>query len=332
MKLLLDPATHSALERQRAEALDDEPLRFHGLIDRWARERTGRPACRADVRAVLEPDAVLFTWLPTRSALAAALAGRLVYLHWGFETTRRLKRTVLHTVLRCARAVIVNDPTSAAEVTAITGRAPITAPMFVDADYFAAVRSRTRGCTFFCAGSNDRDPAILAAMANAGFDVVWLCNEPAVAATAVDAAPRLTVISRITSATLRDHYATSAATVTPTIRDVHAAGQTTGLEALASGAPLLLSPGRTAALLGRFPGVRVVHGGPENWIAAARDILASPPSPVILGAAAVAAAAHVAPEAVMAALDEAFAAAGTPPGKKLSQRMRFLASRARPDR
>ena len=213
-------------------------------------------------------------------------------------------------MMRRAQAVMVNDPISAAEVVEVAQREPISVPMFVDATYFSPSPPNMRGHMLFCPGSNDRDPTVLTALANAGLDVVWLCNDLALAAAAIQEAPRLTIVSRISFAALRHHYATCAAVVTPLNRDLHAAGQTTGLEALASGAPLLLSPGRTSALLSEFPGVRVVDGSTQRWIEAARSILHSPPSPATLAAGADAAAAHVDPQAFMMAYDEVFATAG----------------------
>ena len=81
--MLLDPTAYLTLSRQRADGPEDGPLRFHALIDQWARERTGKPAEQASVRAILRPDSVLLAWHPTQLVLMAALAGRLVYLYWG---------------------------------------------------------------------------------------------------------------------------------------------------------------------------------------------------------------------------------------------------------
>lgn len=310
MKVLLDPADYAALQQQRNNPLHDGPLRFQALIDRWAVERTGRGVSRADLRSLLDQDAVLLSWLPTKSAITAAVTGRLVYLYWGYDLNRPFNGFIVKSIIRRAQAVIVNDPTSETEVINVRRHKPITAPMFIDADYFCAAPPGSRGRTLFCPGSIDRDFGILIAMANAGLDVVWLCNDPLKAKGASQASPRLQIVSNISFEELRNYYRTCAAVITPTHQDIHAAGQTTALEALSSAAPVLLSRGRTALLLERFPSVRVIQGGSDAWISAAKEILTAPPSYDILLAAADEAAAHVAPDAVMSALDKAFASAG----------------------
>jgi hypothetical protein len=55
----------------------------------------------------------------------------------------------------------------------------------------------------------------------------------------------------------------------PALRDFHAAGQTTGLEAISCGAPVVMSPGRAATIFAGVPGVRVVGENTcEAWLAA----------------------------------------------------------------
>jgi hypothetical protein len=179
----------------------------------------------------------------------------------------------MRATLRRARVVLVNDAVSAQEVKSLSGREAVCIPMFVDTRFFSYAPGKGRGDFLFCAGSNDRDPEALVALARHGAQVVWLVSSIQLRDRYAEAHPNLRIVSRITNVELRNLYQTCRAVVMPALRDVHAAGQTTGLEAIACGAPVAMSECRASTIFERLPSVRVVKGTePEAWLTTVAEL------------------------------------------------------------
>jgi len=274
--IALDSASRADLATQLAAraAGEDVPVRWHEFLDRTSRAASGLGACEATLRHVISGRASLFAWQPTREALAAAFSpGGLVYLCWGLPKRGGWRDRVLHTILTRARHVLVNDRVTREEIRAAIGREPDVVPFYVDPDYFAFRPLEGRGEFLFCNGANDRDPELLVALAEIGHRIVWLVNDAALYARYERRHPDLTLRSKIPFTELRVLYQTCKLNIMPATRDVHCAGQTTGMEAIACGASLVVSPGRTASIFEALPSVSIVaDNSPGGWDKAIRDM------------------------------------------------------------
>ena len=272
--LILDPAAWSDTLRQRAERTrgDDTPLRWSAMLDRLAEGRLmpasiGRPWQRG----------IHFSMHMFRTTILAALLRRpLVYLSWGIGHHRGLRRRVACMIMRRARVVLVNDDRTADEVRSLAGVEPRKVPYLVDTEYYTYSPPHAREDFLFCPGENDRDGEVLLALAERGNRVVWLNNVPEVAARFAGRSAQLELVSSLSFVELRDLYRQCRAVVTPMARDIHAAGQTTTLEALASGSAVVIGAGRTADLFAGDGLVTVVSSNdPAVWEQTIENAVAS---------------------------------------------------------
>ncbi|WP_119271307.1 glycosyltransferase [Taklimakanibacter deserti] len=262
-------------ESSERRAGEVTPVRWHGLLDLLSRSMSGVGAAERDWRYALIGKARIFAWQPSLEAIAATLSNQgLVYLCWGIPARRGWKHHAFVWMLRRARHVLVNDVTTGEEVKAISGRIAVMVPFFIDMDYFTFSPIPGRSDFLFCNGSNDRDPSLLLALAESGFRIVWLVNDPKLKAQYEKRHPLLELRSRISFEELRELYQTCALNIMPSTRDTHCAGQTTCMEALACGAPVVISTGRTASIFSDLPSVSTVAGKEiATWITAIRDLL-----------------------------------------------------------
>jgi len=279
-RLLFDQQAYASLQQQqehfREHAGYSVPLKWHRFLDQLAEERTGEPIARYSLGGLVR-GGMLFAWLPSREAIVAAHMGRLVYLYWGGIPASGLRRAALRSILRRARVVLVNDVGAAEEAETLAGRRTVQVPMFIDTSFFAYAAPENREPFLFCAGSNDRDPEILIALAHAGHSVVWLVNNRELLGRYSDAHPNLRLLFHVTNEELRRLYQKCRVAIMPALRDFHAAGQTTGLEAISCGAPVVMSQGRAATIFSGVPGVRVVADNTrEAWCAAVASLDAGP--------------------------------------------------------
>jgi hypothetical protein len=244
--LILDIAAWNDTLRQRAEREHGEatPVRWNGMLDLLVSGKVTQAHLRHPWSRGIHLSAHLF-----RTTILAALMKRpLVYMSWGVEYHRGLRRRVARMILRRASLVLVNDERTAEEVRRVAGVEPRRVPYLVDADFYAFAPASQREDFLFCPGENDRDGEVLLALAERGKRVVWLNNVPALAARFAGRSPKLELVSALSFAELRDLYRRCRAVVSPMARDIHAAGQTTTLEALASGCTVVIGAGRTADL------------------------------------------------------------------------------------
>lgn len=311
--LILDPIEWQRTLDQR-KALGEGasvPRRWNDLLDRIAHQRI-LPSGATTMFA----RGIHFGWHLRPSSILAALFGRpLAYLCWGVAYHRGIRRRIARMILRAADVVLVNDARTAAEVREVAGVEAVRLPYLVDTEFFSfAPATGPREPFLFCPGANDRDGDVLLALAQAGHKVVWLNNLPASAAHYDGLSANLTLVVRPDFVELRDLYRSCAAVVQPLTRDIHAAGQTTTLEALASGAAVLLGAGRTAELFAEGDLVDVVEGRDTAvWSAAVDTMLARERAdPALASERAARIARDHSPEAVAAQLVEALARIGGP--------------------
>ena len=284
------------LTQRRAMAADPAmPRRWNEVLDSVAKGRVLPSGF-----ATLFARGIHFGWNFMPSIILAALFRRpLAYLCWGVAYHRGIRRRVARLVLRSADVVFVNDDQTAAEVREVAGVEAQRLPYVVDAAFFSVDDTPRQGF-LFCPGANDRDGDLLLALARNGYQVVWLNYIPALAVRYRDRHENLTIVADLSFAALRDLYRSCAAVVLPLTRDVHAAGQTTGLEALASGAAVILSNGRTADLFAGAGLIDAVDGRDlEAWSSSIERVLARERSnPELARSRAAHVASHHAPEAV----------------------------------
>ena len=265
--LILDWASWETTLRQRAERArnDVAPVRWNGLLDRLVEGRVKRASKALPWQRGIHISPHLF---PT-TILAALFRRPLVYLCWGNAYHRGVRREIVRMILRRARLVLVNEDRTRDEVRSMAGSEPRKIPYLVDTDFYPCAPTGERADFLFCPGDNDRDGEMLVALAERGHRVVWLNNVPEFAARFAGRSDRLELVSAVSFAELRDLYRRCRAVVTPLTRDVHAAGQTTTLEALASGCAVVLGAGRTAELFAGDGLVTVVaKNDPAAWEAA----------------------------------------------------------------
>lgn len=256
--LILDRVEWQRTQSQRRALREGAavPRQWNDLLDRVTEGRI-LPAGPATMFA----DGIHFGWHLRPSTIVAALFRRpLAYLSWGVAYHRGLRRRIARMVLRAADVVFVNDARTADEVRAVAGVEARRLPYMVDTQFFS-LAARKREDLLFCPGANDRDGEVLLALAQRGHRVIWLNNLPDLAQRYAGLSPNLTIISHPSFEDLRALYQRCAAVVQPLTRDIHAAGQTTTLEALASGAPVVLGSGRTAELFAEADLIDVVAGG-----------------------------------------------------------------------
>lgn len=268
--LILDRIEWQRTLELRTARSEGGPLRWNDLIDRVTRGRI-LPAGASTILA----SGIHISWHLYRSTILAALLRRpLAYMCWGVAYHRGIRRRVARMVLRAADVVFVNDARTAEEVRAVAGVEAQCLPYLVDTDFFG-FGAGERENFLFCPGANDRDGDVLLALARLGHKVVWLNNLPDLAARFAGLTPNLTIVAHPSFAELRSLYRRCAAVVQPLTRDIHAAGQTTTLEALASGAPVILGTGRTAEMFTEVGLVDVVVGRDGGtWSAAIERVLA----------------------------------------------------------
>jgi glycosyltransferase involved in cell wall biosynthesis len=279
-RLLFDRQSYASLvqqqEHHRERAGEPVPMKWHRFLEQFAEERTGKPIVCSSVMQLVR-GGLLFAWLPSREAIVAAHLGRLAYLYWGGVPSNSLRRAALRSILRRSRVVMVNDPVAAGEAERLAGRRAVQVPMFIDTGYFAYAAPEHREPFLFCAGSNDRDPELLLALVRSGRSVVWLVNNRELIGRYGEAHPNLRLLFHVTNEELLRLYQTCRAAIMPALRDFHAAGQTTGLEAISCGAPVVMSQGRAATIFAGVPGVRVVaENTPDAWLAAVASLDVDP--------------------------------------------------------
>jgi hypothetical protein len=218
---------------------------------------------------------VLLSWAPNGITLAGcAIGAPVVYLCWGgpadpLHTWRyRLKIWRLRYILRRASLLLVNDLHTATDIFRWSGRRPTEIPYGVDCDFFSYNPPESRAGFLLVPGNNDRDEQCVLGLADGGEKIVRVTNDPGTRAFyEARAHPGVTVRFAVTFEELRDLYQTAGAVLMPVLTANHAAGQTSALEALACGAPLIVTAGsRLATIVGGFPAVsQTPSNAPADW-------------------------------------------------------------------
>jgi hypothetical protein len=269
-------AARVMLSRVRASRTErnETPLLWQEFLDNLSERRTGRASRSLSLWDVLFGRATMFAWNPSLEAWLSTFGrGGMVYLCWGVPKRSGIKKYFFNFFLNRARHVLVNDETTRREIFGLTGRQADIVPFFVDGSYFTFATFNGRQNFYFCNGSNDRDPELLMGLAKRGFKIVWLVNDRQLYDQYHDKDPSLELRKNLSFAELRNCYQQCRAAIMPVKQDVHCAGQTTGLEALLCGAPLVISESRTASIFASLPSVvTLAKNAVENWSDALSEI------------------------------------------------------------
>jgi glycosyltransferase involved in cell wall biosynthesis len=217
---------------------------------------------------------LFFLWQPSIFAILAPMMGcTLLYLCWGSPSGKQhgfaytLKRAKLDLVLKLSRLVMVNDPITATEVLGVTGRNPVQLPHVVDSDFFSYSAWHGRDNFVVVPGDNDRDEALICELAARGLRIVRVARSARVAQIHSSPGNGVTVRHRASYVELKRLYQSAMAVLLPLTSSNHVAGQTAVLEAMACGAPVVISQGRTGATLKNVPSVLFSGSrSPDEWM------------------------------------------------------------------
>jgi len=186
-----------------------------------------------------------------------------------------LKRNRLRVILRGAAAIFVNDRVTMADVEMLSGRAAHVVPYVVDSQFFTFGPSSEREDYVLVPGDNGRDERLVASLAERGVAVKRVFRDTRIAELYSNGqfAGRVECHYRVSYARLRELYQRARVVGVPLVAANHAAGQTSVLEAIACGAPVVVSSGRTASM---FTGLETVAACDtsvvEDWVTAIDQI------------------------------------------------------------
>lgn len=275
----VDAFAHQKVEQTRKHAKassskGDAPKTWHGWLDDLHVQLTAEPLMKAESFSGRQN---LLSWQTSWPTLRAALQKDLLaYLCWGIPPSGRAAFALKHLILPRAQHILVNDQTTAEEIESLTGKAPQLVPFFIDTEFFSFSNYESRQDFLFCNGVNDRDVDIIIGLAEAGHKVVWLVNDAALREQYSNV-PRLELVHHLPYPDLRTLYQTCRAYIMPNSVDWHCAGQTTGLEALSCGAPVLINRSRTADIFQPAPSVNVVETNTlEDWGVSLQSLISMP--------------------------------------------------------
>ena len=242
---------------------EDDPKNIFDVLEMIGASLPDPPLRRLDWRQWLRARSLLFSIAPDPQAFLYALRGGAhAFLSWGAPrpcgTWRyRVKAWRLGVIARRATLVFVNDRVTERQMRVVYGVNALRVPYLVDTDYFRPPAS-PRDNFWLVPGDNDRDEALVCALARAGHRMVRVSLDPAVANYhQAHREPLVDVRVRVPYRELRDLYQRASAVLLPLTSFNHPAGQTAILEALACDAPVVMSRGRTSTILGAAPGVVV---------------------------------------------------------------------------
>lgn len=268
MKWMFSKSSYEELLRQRhyfAQG-EDRPVRWEGYLADLIESTTGNPVSPFGLKGVLDGRSRMLAWNPNWETLTCAIARRLTFIAWGTRSRmpprhalkRIFRQAAMQRILRDARPVLVNERVTANEVARLAGREAVVIPHFVDTEFWSYRDCTQRQSFLFCPSTVDRDGDKLLELARTGHEITWLANDHAICAKYSGADRNLTLIKEVPYGQVRELYQTCRAVILPLRRDEHVAGQTTAMEAIACGAPVYLSAGRTATIFEGVPSVRAM--------------------------------------------------------------------------
>jgi hypothetical protein len=269
------------------------PKKWEEVVGEAAREVTGCGPILASWYLLLRPRIAFFSWGPSLRVLVTGLLGRQAgYLCWGIPRAKskgillKLKRLRLKLILRGAKIILVNESSTQRDIKELTGRESRVVPYIVDAEFFRFGEPGQRNEFVLVPGNNDRDEELVRQISRAGRKVIRVTSDPKVVAQyrSIDSDSTVQVLHNIGYEKLRTLYQTAFAVALPLKGWNHPAGQTALLEAVASGAPVVVTRGRIFEQISFLASVTVCEGNtlaewlqaferPASLIRTSRDML-----------------------------------------------------------
>ena len=202
-------------------------------------------------------DRLNVSWAPSFLTSASSfLGGSLCLVYWGSyrPTTSRLVNTLKAlkhwAVVRGANRIIVNDRLAISQLPSMVQGKCVVLSHFVDANFFSPGKDANRKMILI-PGDIDRDEQAALKFLELGFEVTRVTRENI-------AVPQGVVLKRNVSwMELRELYQNAILTVLPMNTRHHIGGQTSLLESLACGTPVLTNSTRLESRFGSVEGVYV---------------------------------------------------------------------------
>ncbi len=223
---------------------------------------------------------VIVSWSPSIYTLILSLLGKdVVYLCWGVPCQSNpivgfLKCLKLKLLLKNAKIIVVNDRETQKEIQNLSGRVPTKIHYVVDGEYYYFENYCAREEYVLVPGNNDRDETLVVELANRGYHIIRLTRDSRVNNLYLDKlkSPQITVQFNVSVEKVRWLYQNAKVVALPVVSNNHAAGQTSILEAISCGAPIVLSSGRTETIFGEFGSVTLCQTNScDEWISAIEE-------------------------------------------------------------
>ncbi len=257
--------------------LQSIPLGWYEVLTDAIIQSRGHPSLFS-WKLILKKNVVYIWSLPNFMAvLTGLLKNDNIFVCWGLPKNsssmvfKRLKLWKLRKIIKYSTVILTNDEITFADLISLGCKNPIFFPYVVDSDFFQFSPYQGRDKFLLMPGDNDRDEWLINQIALlTPYKVIRVTRDPQVLQfyhKSQDHNSKVEVHFNVSFCELRDLYQRTCAVVIPITTNNHAAGQTTLLEAIACGAPVLISFGRASSIAKEFETVMEVRSNKlESWI------------------------------------------------------------------
>ena len=260
----------------------NRPLTLYEALKLGAKS-AGFKVCEAPLNLPCNGRSLLFYHSPGMRILIHRLFRcKYVYLCWGLPKQESnthlgyLKLWRLKAILNHAVTVLVNDRVTKQDVAYLGVKNAIILPNFVDDIFFSFSSVSQRESFILAAGDVDRDEGLIVEIAKRSrLSVVRVTRDQRVR----DFHQRsngqgVKIKFRCSFDELRNLYQKAQIVIIPLLNNNHAAGQTSLLESVASGAPVVITAGRSSTIAERVQSVvSIPDQSVTSWLSAINRIL-----------------------------------------------------------
>jgi glycosyltransferase involved in cell wall biosynthesis len=172
-----------------------------------------------------------------------------------------LKEVRLRAILKRAAVVCVNDRITLNDVESLSGRVAELVPFVVDSRFFGFADVSCRKDYVVVPGDNGRNEELVAGLAEQGIAIRRVFRDKRIAEfySKRQSPGSLECYWRVPFEKLRELYQGARVVAIPLVAPNRPAGQTSVLEAVACGAPVVISGGRTSSIFGGLKTVNLCH-------------------------------------------------------------------------
>jgi glycosyltransferase involved in cell wall biosynthesis len=237
----------------------------------------------SSLNLMLEENIVFISNCPSIYILLAGLSRKnVIYICWGmpskgFALIYCLKLVKLILILKLSCLVLVNDLITLKDLNRLGIGSVSLFPYVVDSSFFNFSPYKDRKDIALAPGDNDRDETLIHGLSSIlPFLIIRVTRSIKVIEYYANREhPNLIVLSNVSFDELRSLYQSSRVVLLPIKSENHAAGQTSSLEALSCGTPVVISSSRTSSILEKYKSVSVVkrNAGPHLWLDTIEELL-----------------------------------------------------------